>query len=141
MQTIRYYANRANVVSVVCRANKVRKPEVYYQRILETHLNGRHMKLDCGVTDITTDHLHAEIKEWKKWKEAVGQLLSYNVCEKRSYLRLYLFDQYPKSNKNTAMKIFMQFNIHPFEFIEEGNTIFIRDMVSGENIMIKNKQK
>lgn len=137
MQSIRYFTSRANVVTVVCKANKIRKPEVYYQRILEKHLDGKHKKLDCGVTDITTDTMHAEIKEWKKWKEAVGQLLSYNVCESKPYLRLYLFESYPLANKQIALSIFQKYNIQPYEFVEDRNDMFIRDLVSGEEIIIK----
>lgn len=113
-----------------------RKPEVFYQRILENHLSGKHKKLDCGVTDITTVHMHAEIKEWKKWKEAVGQLLSYNVCDKRAYLRIYLFDSYPMKNKEIAMQIFKEYSIQPYEFVEDKNKLILRDLVSNEIITL-----
>jgi hypothetical protein len=125
--------------NVVCQAKKTRKPEVFYQRILEKHLDGKHMRLDCGITDITTDLLHAEIKEWRKWKEAVGQLLSYNVCENRPYLRLYLFDSYPTPNKNIAIRIFQKYNIQPFEFIEDDKNMYLRDLVTGEDIPLRKK--
>lgn len=139
MLSIRKFAtvSRDNAVQVVCKI-KTRKPEVFYQRVLEKHLNGKHKKLDCGITDITTNTMHVEIKEWKKWKDAVGQLLSYNVCDNKPYLRLYLFEAYPEANKKTAITIFQKYNIQPYEFIEEQTGgMFIRDLVSGEDIFIK----
>lgn len=143
MLPIRHFASSGVVssrnitVQVVCKI-KTRKPEVYYQRILEKHLNGKHKKVDCGITDITTPTMHVEIKEWKKWKEAVGQLLSYNVCENKPYLRLYLFESYPSANKQIALNIFQKYNIQPYEFVEDNRCdMFIRDLVSNEEIIIK----
>lgn len=69
----------------------VKKDERFYQNMMEKRLGGRHMKLPCGVTDITTDVLHVELKEWKFWKSGLGQLCAYNADCPRSQLHLYLF--------------------------------------------------
>jgi hypothetical protein len=68
-----------------------KRDEYFYQNWLEQRLGGSHMKLQSGVTDITTDTCHAEIKEWKSWKAGVGQLLAYNSELRRQEVALYLF--------------------------------------------------
>jgi hypothetical protein len=68
-----------------------KRDEYFYQNWLERRLGGSHMKLQSGVTDITTDTCHAEIKEWKSWKAGVGQLLAYNSELRRQEVALYLF--------------------------------------------------
>jgi len=71
---------------------KTKKSEKFYQSILEEYLGGTHMSIDgIGTTDITTDDMHVEIKEWKEWKAALGQILAYNHGEKRDKLAVYLF--------------------------------------------------
>ena len=57
---------------------KNRKNEKFYQLLLENYLGGTHKTLSCGITDVTTDTCHAEIKEWSSWKEAIGQLTCYS---------------------------------------------------------------
>ena len=58
---------------------KTRLKESTYQKHLESILDGKHVDYGIyGVSDITTDILHAEIKSWKSWKNVIGQLLSYN---------------------------------------------------------------
>lgn len=104
---------------VVPRCSELkRKPEVYYQRLLENFSNAGHKRVAAGITDITTDEYHGEIKQWRKWKEAVGQLLAYNVCDFKPNLHIYLFDNYSQQNKNVAMRVFEKYGIIPFEFIE-----------------------
>lgn len=47
-----------------------KKNEIYYQRkLLETHKKTTH-----GITDITTNNEHIEIKHWKNYKNALGQI-------------------------------------------------------------------
>ena len=72
--------------------------EDVYQAILESYLGGTHKILSIGITDITTEHFHAELKEWKCWKEAIGQLLAYNTVDRKKELRMYLFGRKPKED-------------------------------------------
>lgn len=117
ISTIRTKATaNANIVPF-CSELK-RKPEVYYQRLLENYLQAGHKKVAAGITDITTDDYHGEIKQWRKWKEAVGQLLSYNVCDQKPNLHIYLFDKYSQTNKSVAMRVFDAYGIMPYEFVE-----------------------
>lgn len=78
---------------------RIPRNELFYQRILEVVLHGKHMKTACGETDITTDAFHAEIKAASNWKDAIGQLLCYNKDAPRPELRLYLFGNNKRSKK------------------------------------------
>lgn len=100
---------------------KNRKTEIFYQLLLESVLDGGHKKLSVGVTDITTSDCHAEIKEWKSWKEAVGQLNSYNVVDPKRNLAVYLFGVYSPASKSKAVHVLTQLNIRVYEFKEEVN--------------------
>ena len=93
--------------------------EVRFQRILEHVLQGTHMKIRNGITDITTPHLHAEIKTWPKWRHAIGQLLAYNAYDSQPELQVYLFNQYSTERKIIALNVFKMYNIMPFEFVED----------------------
>lgn len=107
---------------------KNKKSESIYQTILESHLGGTHKTLKNGITDITTETFHAEIKEWKCWKEAVGQLMVYNVDEPRPQLRVYLFGTCPcKSKKQSVITTLKTLNILPFEITATSDNFTIID--------------
>jgi hypothetical protein len=105
----------------------VKKNEEFYQRIVEAYLGGTHMKVECGVTDVTTNDIHAEIKDWKEWKYALGQLIVYNVCEPRDRLQMYLFGNYLTTYKIKAINVLKTINVEVFEFYEDnaGNTTIV----------------
>ena len=113
---------------------KNKKNEVYYQNILENLLEGTHKKLDAGITDITTDTFHAEIKQWDCWKEAIGQLQSYNCWDPKEEMRLYLFGKYSDACKQTATKVITQLGIRVFDCIDVNDGVDIYDMES--NIVV-----
>lgn len=69
----------------------LRNNELFYQRIVKKYLNGGHKILEIGITDVTNETTHAEIKKWKYYKQAIGQLLSYNLCDKKPVLQIYAF--------------------------------------------------
>ena len=54
-------------------------------------LQGGHKKLKSGITDITTDFIHAEIKNWDSWKDAIGQLCVYQINDPKEKLEVYFF--------------------------------------------------
>ena len=85
--------------------------ESYYQLHLENYLNGKHMRLKSGITDITNDDMHAEIKIWKDWSDAIGQLQRYCYHEHRKELRLYLFGEYTKKDKQDHIDVLISLNI------------------------------
>jgi hypothetical protein len=106
-----------------------RKNEDVYQYILEQHLQGCHKHLSCGFTDITTDTLHAEIKSWKQWKHAMGQILAYGRVDPRNELHIYLYGQELSPRKrNEAVETLKSLNIKPFQI----------DILNPEQYMITN---
>ena len=60
---------------------KNNKNEQFYQLIVEKYLGHTHKRITCGITDITTETIHAEIKRWNNFKEAIGQLTTYNIVD------------------------------------------------------------
>jgi hypothetical protein len=113
---------------------KNRKNEKFYQLLLENYLGGTHKTLSCGITDVTTDKCHAEIKEWPSWKEAVGQLTCYNVSDPKERLDMYMFGKYTQKCKNEAIKIATSCKINVYEFIDTDNGISIISLKNNETI-------
>ena len=70
--------------------------ESHIQKKLERELNGKHMKCPCGIPDIVTENELIEIKRWKRYKEAFGQLLFYQKYYPGRQLRIHFFDKKPK---------------------------------------------
>jgi hypothetical protein len=99
--------------------------EEFYQKILEQFLQGTHMITDMGITDVTTDYCHAEIKRWDEHKQALGQILSYNKAMPRENLQIYFFDTYSDAAKMRACKNLKAFGIEVYEFIHESDTVNI----------------
>lgn len=95
---------------------KNRKDESFYQLIVEKYLGSSHLRIASGVTDVTTDTIHAEIKRSSNYKEAVGQLTSYNIMHPMKELQVYMFDKCNKTTMDTAVIIFknQKYKIHEF---------------------------
>ena len=112
---------------------KNKNNESYYQKFLETLLNGTHKRLKCGITDITTDDFHAEIKNWSDWKEAVGQLICYNKHDPKNEMRLYLFGSCNEKKLNMIHEDCKSFDIIIYNILNnEDNTISICNMDTSE---------
>jgi hypothetical protein len=75
------------------------------------------------ATDVTTDIMHAEIKNWKCVKEALGQLLYYNIESPREDLRAYFFGKCSNDKKKDAVSKFEEYKIKCYEFIESDKDI------------------
>jgi DNA-directed RNA polymerase subunit RPC12/RpoP len=112
---------------------KNKNNENYYQKFLETILGGCHRRLKCGITDITTDKFHAEIKNWKDWKEAIGQLICYNKHDKKSEMRLYLFGSCKDEKLKMIYEDCKSFDINVYNIVNNKNDTFsICNMNSSE---------
>lgn len=107
------------------------KPEVFYQRILEQRYNGSHLATTAGVTDVTTNSMHIEIKRASNWLDAFRQLLAYNAVEEREYLRLYLFDYKSLSltGREKMMASILKVNTTPID-------VFILDNAGEERLLL-----
>jgi len=114
---------------------KNRKNEAFYQMMLEQHLGGTHKIISCGITDVTAKSCHAEIKEWKCWKEAVGQLTCYNLVDPKPELAMYMFGRYTESCKDQAVSVAGSCGFRTFEFkgTNEGE-VYIEDCSSKEKV-------
>lgn len=70
-------------VKSITDAQTERRNEKYYQSFLERTLGASHKVTKYGITDITTEDFHLEIKQWSNYKAALGQILSYNHNDTR----------------------------------------------------------
>jgi outer membrane murein-binding lipoprotein Lpp len=117
---LQYYKNRRN--------------EKFYQLLLENYLSGTHKTLSCGITDVTTDTSHAEIKEWSSWKEAIGQLTCYNTVDPKETLEMYMFGKYKQSCKDEAIKVTTSCKINIYEFVDTIEGVSIISLKNNEEI-------
>ena len=68
------------------------KTEQQLQQILAKQLNGKtEVITKCGRIDILTDKELIEIKEYRNWKVAIGQLLSYSKFFPKHQLVMYVY--------------------------------------------------
>ena len=107
-------------------------PESIYQNVLEKYLDGKHISTEYGITDVTTNRLHAEIKSWCLWKTAIGQLMAYNLAEPREELHVYLFGK-KLATATSIFRCFRLMRIKCFYFDKVQNVVMIRD--SDDNVV------
>jgi hypothetical protein len=101
-----------------------KRNELYYQKFLEKQLNGTHKKTKFGITDISNETHHIEIKHWIKYKSALGQLLSYNFNDNKS-LAAYFFGTVSEQQKQDIITLFHTNNVSVHEFVDTSNGIQI----------------
>lgn len=77
---------------------KNERKEIYYQRFLEKHFQASHKVTKYGITDITTETHHIEIKQWKSYKSALGQLRAYNYGDNKQLI-VALFGEFKDKAK------------------------------------------
>jgi hypothetical protein len=104
-----------------------KRNEKFYQNIVEKHLNGKHKKVETGITDVTNDTTHAEIKQWSMFKFLVGQLQAYNHSDPKDELHAYFFGIATKEIKQMAYALCINHKIKVFTFIDSDEQIDIID--------------
>jgi hypothetical protein len=122
---------------------KDKKTEIYYQKFLEKYLNATHQKTKFGITDISTDSCHIEIKNWISYKAALGQLLSYNFNDNKS-LSAYFYGSVKEDQKQNIIKLFTSKNVSVYEFVDGLDGIKINNLYDAniiEEICESNEQK
>lgn len=102
------------------------KKEIYYQRFLEKHFQASHRVTKYGITDITTDLHHVEIKIWKNYKACLGQLQSYNHVDKRSLIAAFYGDY---ADKDKVIELFHAKHIEVWDLKDAPNGIAIEKFV------------
>ena len=120
-------------INVYSREDNV-LPEKFYQRIVEKHLGGTHKKLKGGVTDVTTETVHAEIKIWHRFKEALGQLIAYNIEDPKERLQVYLFGRTTEEMVEHITHVFSASNIECYTFTEKPGIISIVNLSTHESV-------
>ena len=81
--------------------DKGEKLELYYQLLLEQYLtnkNAKHMRLNHGITDLTTSEYHIEIKKWSNFSQVIGQLEMYQEQSWRPKLYAVFFGKTSEKN-------------------------------------------
>lgn len=101
------------------RSNFLPKNIEHYRELVEAMTGGRRNRLDSGVTNVSTNEFHAEVKPWRSFAKALGRLLAFDVDDNKRELRVYFFGEYAESDKQIVLQVFTRYNIRCFEFVDE----------------------
>lgn len=104
-----------------------KRNENYYQRFLERKLSATHKRTKFGITDITTDTEHIEIKHWRNYKAALGQLLSYNFKDNKN-LCVYFFGHTNEKQKENIIELYRDKMVNIRELVDTQNGIEIQEV-------------
>lgn len=117
------------------------KNEMYYQKFLERKMLATHQKTAFGITDITTKNEHIEIKHWRNYKSALGQLLSYNFYDNKD-LCAYFFGQVPDKQCSSIIELYKSKGVSIKQFIDAPDGIEIKTVLdtNKESVETKNTQ-
>ena len=107
---------------------KNKKNEQFYQEIMEKHFNAAHKTLNIGITDITTDDAHYEIKRWSCWKEALAQLQLYNDEDPKEHLYACFFETCTDNHKEKVQNSLNKYNIECLEFHQDESGINLSNL-------------
>ena len=79
---------------------------------VERETGGKPAKCPIGFADIVSDTEIIEIKVWKRYREAIGQLLTYSVFFPNKQKRLHFFGHKPDDETLEAInEICVKYNI------------------------------
>lgn len=97
--------------------------EEWYQKQLEAYFKGKHENVLHGITDVSTKNEIIEIKCWKKYKESLGQLLSYNFTEDKRTMIAAFFGKcnYNETKKNKIIHLFTSHGIRVLQLGRDAN--------------------
>lgn len=104
------------------------KIEQFYQKHLEVILNGTHMKCAYGIADIVTNDCVYEIKEWRKYRDVISQLRSYNVTLKKPKMAAIFFGRADGQLRKKAVDLLKHENISVFEVGTEHGSIDLKSV-------------
>lgn len=89
------------------------KQEKFYQSFLEKEVGGCHKVNKYGITDVTTETMHIEIKPWRLYKHCLGQLQAYNHMDNKQLIAALYGNVHKK--KDLIIKLFQDNNIQVWE--------------------------
>jgi len=110
---------RYELTSLKCKRN-----EKYYQTFLEGELGGGHKNTKYGITDITTDAYHVEIKHWCNFKACLGQLHAYNHNDDKKLIAAF-FGDIGASKRENVIDLFRKFDIEVWQLHDIDNGVRI----------------
>jgi len=110
---------KENVISLTCKRN-----EKFYQKLLEQDLGGGHKNTKYGITDITTDVYHVEIKHWCNFKACLGQLQAYNHNDDKKLIAAF-FGDIANIKKLDIIQLFHDSGVDVWELCDFDNGVRI----------------
>jgi len=115
----------SELTTAVNEVRNQRKHESHFQAILQKKFSAEHKHIvGVGVTDITTDDAHIEIKRWKHYDEVSGQLAKYQRALARPRRCVYFFGRMPNSKRlNEIFELMAEANIEVSWFDSEDDSI------------------
>jgi hypothetical protein len=122
-QNIEHVQSENEKLKLQIQMLQAKKNEDFYQNILEKHFNATHKRLQIGITDITTDDTHIEIKRWCNWRQAFAQLILYNSHDPKEKLHACFFGEYTQPAKDLAIAALKHQNIVCFELSQTHDVI------------------
>lgn len=105
-----------------------KRQESFYQRELEKYFGGKHVSCEHGVIDILTDDSLIEIKNWNKYKDSIGQILSYSLQYPNHKKIVVFFGQVKEKKRDSIIELFSKHNIEIKEAREEKGQVLIEDL-------------
>lgn len=75
------------------------------QKKLEKRYKCGHFSTPAGIIDIldTNNHCIIEIKHWRAWKHAIGQLICYNYYYPNYMMKVHFFGKIPEDSKKIVI--------------------------------------
>lgn len=113
---------------------QTKRAEDFYQVIVENWLGGTYCTNAIGITDVTNDTIHAEVKGWKEWKYAMGQLMAYQTEDPKEHLYACMFGNYDNECKKKAIKVLNERGISCYEFAERDGIVFVVSIADGNPV-------
>lgn len=113
------------------------RSERFYQDVVEEYLGGTHKRLKYGITDVTNDRVHAEIKNWNSCHSAMGQLEFYNALDPKEELHIYLFGPIQKLKARIIIDLLIRKGYKVHTFIEGRNVVSINSHNEKRNVFTK----
>lgn len=113
---------------------KTKRTEEFYQVVVENWLQSSHVQLGIGVSDVTTEDTHVEIKDWKSWKHAAGQLRAYHNDSPKENLFLCLYGPYDKVAKQKAIANVKKDGVRCFDFVDVDRKVIVVDSDTQEEV-------
>lgn len=111
--------------------------ECRYQKLLELALQASHVRNRFGITDISTASSHVEVKVWKLYKHALGQLLFYDAGTEKSNRFVCFYGEPPLAvDLKAIVSVFAKYHIGVVSFLPDREDVVVRHSEEGEDEVV-----